>query len=585
MIARPPTLHLDGAEITVATSLVDGDGGDLAPLTVTFPSAQADLLDATTTPWVPALVTLAAARGDDLVVQGAVDDDVAGHGQELAALLAEFYGTRTPTVTFESTERHHGTGDGTGLFFTRGIDSWSTLLDLLDAAADQRVTRLVTVLHGQPDGRATESAVAAGHQRVADELGLPLVVIATDARRHLDPLQPWHQTFAPVLVTCAGVTGAGLRRLVMASGSPASVLTATGADPRLLPFMSGPIEVEVGNHLRDRVERAAHVLSDPLARATVQVCWEGGTAENCGRCEKCQRSMAALAAAGDRDPSAAFGGPLDPTLVPERLHNPDDQLPMIAPIVAALPPEHEELRRAWADVLIRTAGDEPPRRWGDDSVPGLAGPSVPQRVAAALRATTGSPDGPSDRPLGWRPGATPLRPRLADGDAIRAAVATAPDRRHPWVVVEHHVRDGRRDGAQADLALRLHDRFGAGPAYLPGILWAPEQPPALGAAEVGRLLGSARSRLWWRDDGDLDPLRVVETIEHGCLPLQVMPTGAAQALRASLPAGVEALVVADSELDDLDLTPVGVRTRLARAVPALLAGSAERDLLIGAHGG
>jgi hypothetical protein len=295
--------------------------------------------------------------------------------------------------------------------------------------------------------------------------------------------------------------------------------------------------------------------------------------------------MAAFAAAGDRDPSAAFGGPLDPALVPDRLHNPDDLLPMIAPIVAGLPPEHEVLRRAWADVLIRTAGDEPPRRWGDDSVPGLAGPGVPERVAAGLRATTGSPDGPTDRPLGWGPGATPLRPRLADGDAVRAALATAPDRRHPWAVVEHHVRDGRRDGAQAGLALRLHDRFGAGPTYLPGILWAPQQAPALHSDAVGRLLRTARARLWWRDDGDLDPLRVVESIEHGCLPLQVMPAGAATELRAVLPPRLTGLVVADEELAGLDLTPSGVATRLARAVPDLLAGSAERDLLIGAHGG
>ncbi len=102
---------------------------------------------------------------------------------------------------------------------------------------------------------------------------------------------------------------------------------------------------------------------------------------------------------------------------------------------------------------------------------------------------------------------------------------------------------------------------------------------------MGRLLASSRSRLWWREDGDLDPLRVVESIEHGCLPLQVMPAGAAADLRAALPAGLTGLVVADDELADLDLTPGGVRSRLARAAPTLLAGSSERDLLIGAHGG
>ena len=76
----------------------------------------------------------------------------------------------------------------------------------------------------------------------------------------------------------------------------------------------------------------------------------------------------------------------------------------------------------------------------------------------------------------------------------------------------------------------------------------------------------------------------MESIEWGCLPLQVMPTGPAQDLVAALPAALAGLVVDDAALAVLDLSPVGVRARLDPALDHLLAGSAEHDLLMGAYG-
>jgi hypothetical protein len=76
---------------------------------------------------------------------------------------------------------------------------------------------------------------------------------------------------------------------------------------------------------------------------------------------------------------------------------------------------------------------------------------------------------------------------------------------------------------------------------------------------------------------------VVESIEQGCLPLQVMPAGAARDLAEVVPAPLAGLVVDEAELGDLDLSPTGVAVRLEPAVEHLLAGSAEHDLLAGAY--
>jgi hypothetical protein len=166
---------------------------------------------------------------------------------------------------------------------------------------------------------------------------------------------------------------------------------------------------------------------------------------------------------------------------------------------------------------------------------------------------------------------------------VRALVDVARDRPHGWAVVEHHVRDGARDGHQADLALALATHHGPGVTYVPGILWDHLAPPVLGPGAVQALLRAARARLWWRAEGDLEPLRVVEAVEQGCLPLQVMPSAAARDLARDLPPALRPLVVDEADLAEVDLSPDGVAARLGPAVDHLLAGSAEHDLLVGAY--
>lgn len=584
MRARPPVTRVEARHLVVRTEVTADDGTELAPIEVCVPLAHADLLDPTATPGAAALATVAAARGEDLVIEGALDARTAATVGDLARLLAGWWGTGEPTVEVGDTYEAPPAGDGVGLFFSRGVDSWSTLLDLVEAPPPDRVTHLITVHHGPPAiFRAVEAEIVAGNQRVADELGLTLVVVETTARTLLDPHRRWIDTAGSTLVATGLQVATGLRRLVLSGAHTADVHTRTGADPDIIPLLgTSRTELVVGNPDRDRDARVAHLAADPLARTTLQVCWEGLTGGNCGRCRKCQLTMGSLILAGDPDPTLGFDHGPDPALVRD-LYVGVELGSFIAGIISRLPPEHEDLRRAWSDAWDRSNGVAPAPRWGDDAPPGLSGPGVPERVARALQTTTGQSNAPAPAPLGWTHDAVALRPPLAAHDEIRALVAAAPERPHAWTVVEHHIRDAARDGHQAALALRLAAHHGQGPAYLPGILWAYLDPPVLGPDAVAPLLRVARARLWWRADGDLEPLRVVEAVENGCLPLQVMPAGPARDLAAALPAPLAPLVVDEDALDRLDLTPGAVAARLRPAVEHLLAGSAEHDLLAGAY--
>lgn len=583
MRARPPVTRVEAGHLVVRTALEAADGTEMPPLEVRVPIAHADLLDPTATPGVAPLVVLAAVRGEDLHVEGPVDARMAAGAPAIMAVLADWWDLPPLAVRVDEVYETPPGGDGVGLFFTRGVDSWSTLLDLLDEPPGDRVTHLVAVRHGTPTMRAVQAEIIAGHRPVADERGLELVTVETSAQDLLDPHRRWIDTAALALTGAGLQVAAGLHRLVLTGDHPVGVHSRTGIDTHLIgPLRTGRTEVVAGNPVRARGQRIAHLLGSPQARATLQVCWAGATPGNCGRCGKCLITMAELAIAGDPDPAAGFDAPVDPDHVRQLVLGPE-MGPFMAPIIEGLPPAHEELRRAWSDAWERANDVEPRPRWGDDAPPALSGPTLPRRVATALRATTGQPVAPAPAPLGWRDGAVPLRPAHDRHDEVRALTAATPDRPRAWAVVEHHIRDGARDGHQADLALALATHHGPGVAYVPGILWDHLAPPVLDPEAVRALLRAARARLWWRAEGDLEPLRVVEAVEQGCLPLQVMPAAAARDLARDLPPALVPLVVDEDGLAEVDLSPAGVAALLGPVVDHLLAGSAEHDLLVGAY--
>lgn len=577
--AQAPTTSVTATHLVVSTALTATDGTELAPLEVSVPRRLADHLDPTATPGVAALVAASVLRGEHLEVTGPVDRVAAEGAEALAGALAAEWGTRPIRVDVVSTYEGGDRSGGVGLLFDRGVDSWSTLLDRLDDPAAERVTHLLAVHPGPLPFGATDAAILDGHQRVADELGLELIVATTSARTLLDAHRPWSDTAGPVLVATGLAVAAGLRRLVLTSraGAPEH------AEGRLDQMLgTGRTEVALGNTSRDRAARVAHVRLHPLARRSLQVCDQAEGSGSCGRCMPCQATMALLLLAGDPGPEAGFDHPIDPALV-RTLALPDAAAPTVDAIRRSMPAEHEDLRRAWSDAWSTSHDEEPPARWGAHGPPALAGPSTATRVAAGLRAATGQADHPAPVPLGWRTGTVALRPALADHQLIRYRAGQGPDRARPWAVVEPQVRDGQRDGTQAGLALRCLDAFGPGPCYIPGIPWADDDRPVLGPQAVAALLRTVRARLWWRDVGDLDPLRLVETVELGCLPLQVMPPGAARDLANALPPALSGLVLSEDDLATLDLSPAAVRQRLHPAVDHILAGSADRDLVVGAY--
>ena len=388
-----------------------------------MPIAQADLLDPTATPGVGPLVVLAAVRGEDLHVEGPVDARMAAGAPQIMATLVDWWGLPPLAVEVDDVYDTPADGDGGRPLLHPG-------------------RRLVV----DPARPARRAARRSGH---APRLGAP-GLDDPGRRRGRDPRRPprgrrrvrawrssrwsprprpcstpiarWMDTVVPAL-TGTGLQVAGrMRRLVLTTDHPVHVHRRTGVDPDLVgPLRTGRTEVVAGNLERTRAQRIAHLLGSPLARRSLQVCWEAGTAGNCGRCSKCLITMAGLAMAGDPDPAAGFAAPIDPDHVRQVALRPE-MAQLVTPIIEGLPPAYEELRRAWSDAWDRANGRDPPSPLGRRMPhPPSPGPRCPSGSPPRCGPPPASPSPRHRHRWGGVRGPSPCAPR-----------STSTTRSGPW---------------------------------------------------------------------------------------------------------------------------------------------------------
>ena len=197
---------------------------------------------------------------------------------------------------------------GVGAFFSGGVDSWSTLLSNSD------ITDLIYV-HGfdipldQWDASATVERRLA---KTADRLGMRLHLVRTNLRALLDQNVPWEIAHGIALAAVALLFAPICERVLIGAGMTYGELVDRGSHPlhdHLWSTEGCRIE-HYGAHLR-RSAKTEQVAKCQEALDTLRVCWRRVDLYNCGRCEKCLRTMVALEAVDALDRCPAFGVPLD----------------------------------------------------------------------------------------------------------------------------------------------------------------------------------------------------------------------------------------------------------------------------------
>jgi hypothetical protein len=264
-------------------------------------------LDHSATPFLPILAMTAAASGRDGVVEGTVDAAALDGAARAMAVQAGFNDMRPPALRASevvdagpaSSGNDGADARGTGLFFSRGVDSMSTFL------CDRgELTHLIAIDWVDPpfisDGLAQTMD---GTQAAAGECGLPLLRVTTNVRQILEPVPGWLLSHGQVLAAFALLLGPQLAEVRVASTISAGDPTPASVHERSDALWSSSATAIVHRHPVDgtRIDKTALVASDDCALRWLKVCFTKAGDGNCGVCPKCLMTMTTLDLVGVGD--------------------------------------------------------------------------------------------------------------------------------------------------------------------------------------------------------------------------------------------------------------------------------------------
>lgn len=202
-------------------------------------------------------------------------------------------------------------------FFSGGLDSFYTVLKNL-----AHIDHLIFV-HGFDVDLKNETLYGKIIQEIrksAQALGKPLIEVETNLRELGDRHVSWDlHLFGPALASVGLLLGKTIGRVYIPSSESYAHLEPCASHPLVDPLWSP----ETTEFIHDgaeatRNEKAAFIAHSKTAMRTLRVCWEtSDNAYNCGRCEKCLRTMINLEAAGALERCTTFDCKLEPAAVAE----------------------------------------------------------------------------------------------------------------------------------------------------------------------------------------------------------------------------------------------------------------------------
>ncbi len=199
-----------------------------------------------------------------------------------------------------------------GTFFSGGIDSYYTLLKHHDEITDLIFAHGLDIkLKDESLRRKTSEKI----HEIAESFGKNVVELETNIRTLLNPYVAWGPFgHGPALASIGHMLSDSFRRIYIPASHTYSQLFPWGTHP-VLDYLWGTETLEF---IHDgcgakRTEKVGLVAGCDVALKTLRVCWRNpDSAYNCGRCEKCVRTMISLKAHGALHKCTVFDAAFDP---------------------------------------------------------------------------------------------------------------------------------------------------------------------------------------------------------------------------------------------------------------------------------
>lgn len=253
--------------------------------------------------------------GAELAVEGSIDSRLYGALNIIQDIQTAWVpNLRRVEVRCPVAESPARSGSRVGCFFTGGVDSFYTLLKHQDVITD------LIFVHGYDvslEDLSLRKRVSDAVRQVAAACGKGVVEVETDVREFLNPQVEWGAAHGAALAAVGHLLSPQFGTVYIASSYSYADLFPWGSHPLLDPLWSDQaVEfVHDGCEAR-RHEKVGFIAKHKVALRHLRVCWQNpGGAYNCGRCDKCLRTMINLEIAGALPECSTFHERLDPKRV------------------------------------------------------------------------------------------------------------------------------------------------------------------------------------------------------------------------------------------------------------------------------
>lgn len=309
-----PTLTKKGNRVRIS-SQVRWASGKVQELWVEVRASDGLSLATDTSVLASPLLLPAMWKGEEMRVEGLVSAKWRGGVSRIRDRVEGWdMGFKKIRITAQKLGVDNYTGRGVGVFFSGGVDSFSSYLKFQDHPTLQP-THFILV-QGMDIDVANENfyrKVVERLRRIARHEEVKLVEVKTNARQILDPILTWELTHGGVLAMVALLLRPMLSHIII----PGSGYFADepeepwGSSSKLDPMWSTETLTIV--HDRDKNTRLDKILTyiahSPVALAHLRVCWHNRY-YNCCACDKCLNTMVDLRIAGVLDQARSFPIPL-----------------------------------------------------------------------------------------------------------------------------------------------------------------------------------------------------------------------------------------------------------------------------------
>ncbi|MFD4368172.1 hypothetical protein [Rhodococcus sp. NPDC058521] len=265
-------------------------------------------LDTSGTPWLPPGVVVAGTTGKRLELDRPVDPVALSGGAKAGELLRSWYPQMSQAdVHAEESAAEVPDDRGVGCFFSGGLDAFYTALK-----NREEITHLILV-HGfdiDPRRQRPYDRISSNAKKVAAELGVELIEVRTNLQfLHVKYGHNWASAAHGAALAHVGLLlSQHLRKVIIASSFEEGRRDPHGSHPDLDPlWSSGGVELVQDGLESNRVAKAAAVKDNDLVARYLRVCNLNTDDEyNCGKCEKCIRTMVNLYVVGGLERSESL---------------------------------------------------------------------------------------------------------------------------------------------------------------------------------------------------------------------------------------------------------------------------------------